>query len=540
MNYSWQRDSGRSFALSMRRNAPSRGLCDCAQGASRLGGTRRGSVREWILASRSDNRRKGAHAAARRGMPKLRQFAWLAGSASFKQLALLLIITFLMGGSTRSDIMSLIVLRPLSVLLLASGCWTLRREQWRDAPFLCGMAAVTVALLLLHLVPLPPALWQALPQREIIAALDRVTGVGAVWRPLSMAPSLTWNALFALAVPLAVLVHGLQVSHQELRRLMILTLVAGAASVLLGVLQTLGDADGGLYLYRASSRGTAVGLFANRNHQAVFLAALMPVLALLTTGHNTLARHRGRTLFLLFAAVAVLMVMLLLLGSRAGLVCGVVGLLSVAIMAGSRMNRMRERPRWIGAAIIGGFSIIAILIVVAVASGQATSVRHALNSSSNDDLRFLVWPIAWRAALALLPWGSGIGTYQPVFQLFESTGMLRSTYSNHAHSDWLEVVMTAGIPGVALLTAAVAGYVGALGRTWRQRRFPGTALAWTGLVIILLCGIGSTADYPLRAPIMSALFILACLWTRAGLVRTSPHGGEVLQRRAGSSNDLRA
>lgn len=445
-----------------------------------------------------------------------------------------------MGGSTRPDVMSLIVLRPLSVLIFACGCWTLRHEQWRQAPFLCGMAVATTALLLLHLVPLPPVLWQSLPQRMTIATLDHVAGLGVVWRPLSMAPSLTWNALFALAVPLAVLVHGLQLSHEDLRRLMVLVLVAGAISVLLGFMQMLGDADTGPYLYRLSSRGTAVGLFANRNHQAVFLTTLLPMLAFLTTERDTLARHRGRTLFLLFAAVAVLMVILLLLGSRAGLVCGIIGLLSVAIMVRLRMSGMRERPHWIGTAVIIGFSIVAILIVIAVASGQATSVRHALNSSSSDDLRFLVWPVAWRSALVLLPWGSGIGTYQPVFQMFEPAGMLRSTYSNHAHSDWLEVVMTGGIPGVVLLVAMVAGFGGALRLAWQRRRLSGTALAWTGLVIILLCGIGSFADYPLRAPIMSALFVLACLWVRTGLDRRTLHDSGVPQHQAGSSNDLRA
>ncbi len=476
----------------------------------------------------------------RRRASGLRQPAWLAGSASYRQLVLLLIATFLMGGSTRFDVMSLITLRPLSVLLLASGCWTLRRDQWRSAPFLCGMAAATVALILLHLVPLPPAVWQALPNRATITALDQAAGLGAIWRPLSMAPTLTWNALFALAVPLAVLVHGLQMSRDELRRIMMLTLGAGAFSVLLGIMQTLSDADAGLYLYRLSSRGTAVGLFANRNHQAVFLATLLPMLALLTTGRDTLARHRGRTLFLLFAAVAVLMVMLLLLGSRAGLVCGVIGLLSVAALAGARVRGMRERPRWISAAIIAGFLIIAVLIVVAIASGQAASVRHALDSSSEDDLRFLVWPVAWHAMLAMLPWGSGIGSYQPVFQMVEPAAMLRSTYSNHAHSDWLEVVMTGGVPAAALLLAAIGGYGYAVVLAWQRRRLPGAPLAWTGLVIAMLCAIGSAADYPLRAPIMSALFVLSCLWARTGLDRDSSRDDEGSHRRAESPNDLRA
>ncbi len=470
----------------------------------------------------------------------LRWPAWLTGSISFKQLVLLLFATFLMGGSTRFDVISLIVLRPLSVLLLASGCWTLRREQWRSAPFLCGMAIAIVLLPLLQLVPLPPALWHALPQRGVIAAIDRTAGLGDIWRPLSMAPSLTWNAFFALLLPLAVLVHGLQLSRRELRGLMILTLIAGAASVMLGGVQTLNDADSSLYLYRLSSRGTAVGLFANRNHQAVFLAALLPILALVTTERETLSRHRGRTLFILFTAVAVLMVILLLLGSRAGLACGVIGLLSVAVLVGARMRGMRDRPRWIGKALGSGFSIIAILMIIAVASGQATSVRHALNSSDGDDLRFLVWPVAWHAALALLPWGSGIGTYQPVFQVFEPAVMLRSTYSNHAHSDWLEIMLTCGIPGIALLAAGVAGYCSALRLAWQRRRLPGTVMAWTGLVIVLLCGIGSAVDYPLRAPIMSALFVLACLWVRAGLDPSPLHQEERPQRRARSSNDLRA
>src|SRR3546814_10933219 len=65
-----------------------------------------------------------------------------------------------------------------------------------DAAFWLLLA--TVLLVLLQLVPLPPAIWTALPGRDVL--LGALPGE-AVWRPGSIVPSATINAASSLIVP---------------------------------------------------------------------------------------------------------------------------------------------------------------------------------------------------------------------------------------------------------------------------------------------------------------------------------------------------
>mgnify|MGYP007125385276 CR=1 FL=1 len=85
---------------------------------------------------------------------------------------------------------------------------------------LFGLAVAALALTIAHLVPLPPAIWSQLPGRELVSEIDRAAGLGDVWRPLSLTPGATWNALHAQLVPLAALVLGAQLGRDDLWRLL--------------------------------------------------------------------------------------------------------------------------------------------------------------------------------------------------------------------------------------------------------------------------------------------------------------------------------
>ena len=159
-----------------------------------------------------------------------------------------------------------------------------------------AFAVAIACLIAVHLVPLPPAVWQALPGRELVAANDRLAGLNGVWRPFSLAPGTTWNALYSLLVPFAVLLCGIQLDRDHLLRLVPVILAIGALSGLIGILQVIGDASGPLYFYRITNGDSAVGLFSNRNHHAIFLAALFPMLAWLA-GRPAASPETARLLF---------------------------------------------------------------------------------------------------------------------------------------------------------------------------------------------------------------------------------------------------
>ena len=243
-----------------------------------------------------------------------------------------LAVIFLLGGSSRGDMPSLLVLRPLSLLVLGGLVITMTQAQLDRWRVLLGLMAAAIMLSVIHLIPLPPALWQAMPGRDVIEAVDQAAGLQGLWRPLSISPEHTRNALFALAVPASVLLWMTRFDlRQRLRVVLVAILGIALASALLGLLQiSTGSESSPLYFYRVSNAGSPIGLFANRNHQAVFLACILPMLAAYASirgrGGDETARFR---VLIAAGGAAFIVLFLLLLGSRAGIVTGLLGLASM-------------------------------------------------------------------------------------------------------------------------------------------------------------------------------------------------------------------
>src|SRR5205823_2522715 len=82
----------------------------------------------------------------------------------------------------------------------------------------------------------------------------------------------------------------LQMTEPQARRATFLWIWLAIAGLALGVAQMAAPAGGAVYLYRTTNAGSLVGLFANRNHEAAMLVALLPLGAALV---NPPARGRG-------------------------------------------------------------------------------------------------------------------------------------------------------------------------------------------------------------------------------------------------------
>lgn len=424
----------------------------------------------------------------------------------------LFVLLFALGGSSRADIWSLPFLRPLAVLSLFYGLWALRRDDVVRHRWLFILTGAMLALVIIHLIPLPPALWTALPGRELIVAIDAAAGMTGTWRPISMASTFTWNALFALAVPVAILVNGARLSDNEHNIVMATIVAGGAATVLLGALQAAGGGIAALYLYPRSNIGVPLGLFANQNHQAFFLAALLPILGLLATWPKRSASLSAVVHAAAIAGVTVIIAFVIVLTSRAGLVLGILGLMCFTYF--TVLSRWRGRGGSVNRGVV--FAVVGLLLFVmvgyALMAGNAQSIDRALASDDRGEFRYILWPIIADALSQFMPMGSGIGTYERIFRIIEPDGILRPTYSNHAHNDWLEVALTAGAPGIFLLATSIVAFAVAVWRVCRLDAGRARDTGVAGLVIIMMCGIGSVVDYPLRTPIISALFAQACIW----------------------------
>lgn len=443
-------------------------------------------------------------------------------------LAAFLCLVFLTGGASRVDVLSLAILRPVSILACAVALVTLRKEHWQGRGWLLILASAIFGLALLHVIPLPPSLWQTLPGRAQIADIDRLAGLGDIWRPLTLTPMNGLHALSSLFAPLAVLLLGLQLTRPELYRLLPLVIVLGALSGFLGLLQIIGGENGPLYLYRITNNGSAVGLFSNRNHAALLLAMLFPMLAIFaSTADGTADKQQGRRILAL-AIAGVLLPLIFVTGSRAGLLFVAIALASVPLLyrrpAEGRKVRRGDGP-WRSRVlpIVGGFGIFAFTLLTIVFS-RAQSLDRLLNASAADDARLDFWMVSTEIVRNFFPVGSGSGSFAEAFRIYEPDRMLSPNYVNHAHNDWLEVSMTFGLPGILLIVLCIMALVHRATFLWGSGGASGRAKQFGRLATILLgmLAIASIPDYPLRTPTMMCLASLFALWllaTEAATVR---------------------
>jgi O-antigen ligase len=439
-----------------------------------------------------------------------------AQAVPFWALVAFLVLVFLTGGGSRPDILSLIVLRPAAIIFCGIGLWSLKWEHVHAYRFLFGMAVAIFALVGSHLIPLPPSIWGALPGRGIITEIDKVAQLGPVWRPLSMVPSSTWNAFYSLFVPLAVLLLGAQLNLGERIKLLPWLLALGLFSGLWGILQVVGAPDGPFYLYSVTNYGSAVGLFSNRNHQAMLLACLFPMLAVYASTSIRSEEQASLRRWMAIGAGTVLVPLLLVTGSRAGLILGVLGLLSVVVLyqKPASLTPTKRKNRKIDLRYaVAGFGVLCLGALTIIMS-RAEAFQRLFATGQGEDERFKAWVPMVQMAWKYCPFGSGIGSFVEVYQIDEPYELLGPEYYNHAHNDWIEVSLTAGLPGLFLLCLVVYAWLRSSWQSMRVSTGGGKGIAYTrlGAIIILILAMGSLGDYPLRAPSLASVFIVAALW----------------------------
>ncbi|WP_404714325.1 O-antigen ligase family protein [Sphingomonas sp. MMS24-J13] len=433
---------------------------------------------------------------------------------------LLIVATTLLGGSSRIDAASLVVLRPFSIVCLGIALFGVNAGDLRAYRGLVVGAGALVALFSLHLVPLPPAMWMALPGRDLAVSAVRLAGSADAWQPLTLVPWRAWNALFALAAPVAALLLAIRCTDEQ--RQLLLNLFVGLAilDLLLGVLQVSSGYSASLYFYDKDSPEVATGFFANRNHFAVDLACILPML---TVFPGMTAALRA---WLAAALGAVILVMIVLSGSRAGVVIATLALaLSVILAVRKRPTDGEADPRRRYFLAFAMLLASALLIMIAIYLARASAVDRIIAMRSDDEMRLRFWPPIVKMIWQYFPEGSGIASFVEVFQIAEPRPLLSFSYLNHAHNDWLEFGLEMGLPGMILAFVGVIGWGRAIVSLARARRRDHTVrLGRIGGAVILLLGLASLVDYPLRTPSVACMAAVAIVWMAAGARRARANG----------------
>lgn len=431
---------------------------------------------------------------------------------AFWLFAIFAVLVFAMGGGSRFDIESVGPLRALAAIFLAIGLWYQTGGQMRSiaVPF-----ALLVALgiwMAVQLVPLPPEYWRSLAGRADIVAAQDMLGMDDHWRPITFSPLRTLNSLSSLVVPLAALVLLSLLDRESLRRLRFGVIGVGIVSALLGLAQTLSNADG-LFFYDITNEGSAVGLFSNRNHNALFLNIAL-IFALFWSPEK---KRKGvdEMLIWIITARLVLVVGILLNASRFGLITlGIVGFV-FALRIVLDMRRSRQAvPLWQkmagSAAMLGGGALVVLFALL----GRIPALERfngLFEGGLSDGQRTDTLPTILQLAGDHFPYGVGFGAFEQAFRTVEPVEMLRPRYLNHAHNDWLQVVVEGGLIGVAVFAVGAIWLLVSAWRNLRARRDTDESISGVllGLLTLGLMALHSVLDYPLRTPSIMLLAMFA-------------------------------
>jgi O-antigen ligase len=429
--------------------------------------------------------------------------------------ALLLVAAAMTGGSNRADVLSITVVRLAALLAMAGAIAWMPPVRTASVKPPLLMLGVLAGWMTLQLVPLPPAVWTALPGRERLAATAVALGEPQPWMSISIVPLRTLGSLLSLSVPAAALLLVAWLPRPS-RPVQIAALIAvGLLSGLLAIVQLSGAEDSAWYFYDVRQKGGAVGFFANRNHQAALLGCMFPMLAAL--GIATVRRpgrdrkSRDRDLVVIVSCIAAALFILPLIfitGSRAGLALVPVSLAGTALLVGLSMRGVRLPRRWlfgiVGAAVLVGGGLLAALF-----SGRALSMQRLVATDVGEERRVRIVDPILDLVRQNLPVGSGYGTFDPAFRALEPYSQLYRTYLNHAHSDPLEFVSDGGLPAAAILLAFLLWWLRAAFLVWFRRDDAIARAASIGSALLMLA---SLVDYPMRTPLGMAVFAMFVGW----------------------------
>ena len=363
------------------------------------------------------------------------------------------------------------------------------------------IVAAVAGLLVLQLIPLPAGIWSLLPGRQEAAQGYALVGISPPWLPLSLAPERTVEVLISILPPLAMVLLTFSSSGYGRLYSIYVALAFALVSILFGVFQHIQGPDSPYYIYDITNRGGVVAFFANRNHLSTFLLSTLPFLAALaitpsrkTDSDKKLGRRMISGCMLMFVAVGVIVVK-----SVAGWM-----LLAPVLIACLLIFQRGEQGK-----LSIGF-VQATVVATILATGLALFAPIQLNdlgdklSGVGPHERNESISTTARASLDYLPFGSGAGSFRYIYPQYEKAADASSEYVNHAHDDYVEVLLENGLPGITLLGWFVAWWLLTFRSVWRNNSAPGSfgRAAFVTVGVILA---HSVVDYPVRTAAVAAI-----------------------------------
>lgn len=365
--------------------------------------------------------------------------------------------------------------------------------------------------LLIQLTPLPPQLAAALaPGASRLQDTIALVPYGS-WRPLSIRPAATRDALAILAAAALLFWTAREAYASAGRRRLVVALAWMSAAVALVALVQHVTAPKTIYWLWTprDPRAAPWGPFVNPNHLAGWLVMAVSLLGAYLDNRVRSARTQtslggvrgvlvavlSRGYVDLFCCAGLMITVLALTLSRSGLVALGVAAMMIAALSGRR----RGRAVAAAAIVVSG----AIAVAIWLNTDQAVTELSAVTQSQGN--RVIIWretlPIIRDFVIA----GTGAGTFPDAMLQYQRT----STFMlfNHAHNEYLNVAAEGGAVLLLLLGLFIALLLQVAARRFTSDGTP----HWSRIGALAgLSGIAAQSvwEFPLRTP---ANLLLAAL-----------------------------
>lgn len=444
----------------------------------------------------------------------------MRGQLNLAVCAFVLAASLILGGGARGGYLSDAVLQFLSIPCLLFFLWQLpNHTNWPLPKKELSFCAALILLPLIQLVPLPPAMWKSLANRDLSAAALELIGAADQWAPTTISPRATWLSLLSLLPPLAIFIGTVQLSRPHRRKLSLLILIVGLISVSVGLLQVAQGPNSALRFFAFTNTAEAVGFFANRNHFAALLYSLM-VFAAAWTSSSVVAAQTGdkqyrfdaKYIVILIASFTVFVALVAaqsMARSRAGLA------LTILALLGSLALTFRQER---GSSLAASTKLMLSATALALVFSMQFALYRFMERFETDplaDARVAFARNTITAAKAAMPFGTGMGTFVPVYAAFEKTeDAMIDAFANHAHNDGLELWLETGAFGIVIMAVFLTWFLARTRNVWLQQREHESgiddALARSATLVIALLITHSFVDYALRTSAMVAIFAFSC------------------------------
>jgi O-antigen ligase len=166
--------------------------------------------------------------------------------------------------------------------------------------------------------------------------------------------------------------------------------------------------------------------------------------------------------------------------------------------------RKRQIPLW-------AMGLVGFVALSAAGSMFSAPLQNNLTSGearTSSGSRYTSFTNSIEAAKDHFPVGSGFGTFQNIYPMYEDPAKVTRFYMNHVHGDYIELALEGGLLAGLLILFFLGWWCRRVIQIWRAENadyFARAATIASG-AILAHCLV----DYPLRTAAVGALFAMCC------------------------------